>query len=126
VRSGEFVFYDTRRLSIDEKVDLLKDCREVSYEWWADRLDCSVSVARQKIDCSFEDILDRLKEDTHFVVIDRGVWGSLFGEDREHFEIAFRTMDSYVDYFLFIEVDSENMPPILDKFSLLPMAQGKC
>jgi len=123
MRFGESVFYNTRGLSIAEKSTLLNDCKDVSYEWRADILDCSVSMSRKKIDCSFEDILKRLKESTHFVVIDRGTWGSPIGEDREHFEIGFRTMDSSVDYFLFIEVDSENMPPIIDKYNLLPIEQ---
>ena len=121
MRFGESVFYNTSGLSMAEKTALLIDCKDVSYEWWADMLDCSVSMSRKRIDCSFEDILKRLKENTHFVVIGRGTWGSPIGEDREHFEIGFRTMDSDVDYFLFIEVDSENMPPIIDKYSLLPV-----
>ena len=121
MRFGETVFYNTSGLSVTEKTALLNDCKDAIYKWWADMLDCSVSMARQKIDCSFEDILKRLKENTHFVVIDCGTWGSPIGEDREHFENGFRTMDSAVDYFLFIEVDSENMPPILDKYSLFPI-----
>jgi len=117
MRFGEFVFYDTGKLNMIEKTNLLIDCREISYEWWADKLDCSVSFARQKFDCSFEKILGHFKNDAHFVVIDRGIWGSF--DNREHFEIAFRSMES-IDYFLFIEVDSEKMPPILDKYSLFP------
>jgi len=54
------------------------------------------------------------------VVIDRGTFGS-FGDNKEHFEIGFRTMDSPVDYFLFIEVESGMMPSILEKYNLKPM-----
>jgi hypothetical protein len=71
MRFGEFVFYNTGELSLEENASLFKDCMKISYEWWADKLDCSVSIARQKIDCSFETILGRLKEDTHIVVIDQ-------------------------------------------------------
>jgi hypothetical protein len=119
VRYGESVFYKTNSLSKEEKVALLHECRSVCYEWWADKLDCSESMSRQSIDCSFEEILDRFKEGAHFVVIDRGEWGDI--NNKEHFEIGFRSMESPVDYFLFIEVESEKMPPILEKYHLKPM-----
>ena len=112
------IFYNVDTLNMDEKITMLKDCRELSYTWWADKLDCAMSWSRQKIDCSFDEILARIDLQTAFVVIDRGCWG----DDREHFEIGFRTMKSPVDYFLFIEVESEKMPPILKKYRLAPMS----
>ena len=118
MRFGEFVFYNTDNLIKEEKINLLKDCKNISYEWWADKLDCSVSFARQKFDCTFEEILEHLKDNAHFVVIDRGTWGSF--DNKEHFEIAFRSMES-IDYFLFIKVESEKMPPILEKYHLFPL-----
>jgi len=120
MRFGEFVFYNTSMLNLGERAALLRDCMEISYAWQADKLDCSVSYSRQKYDCSFEEILGRLTEDAHFVVIDRGTWGSPFGESIEHFEVAFRTMEVPIDYFLFIQVESEKMPPILSKYQLNP------
>ena len=121
MRFGEFVFYNTSKLSMDDKEAMLRDCMEVSFEWRADRLDCSVSYARQKFECSFDEILGRLNEEAHVVVIDRGTWGGPFGENREHFEIGFRSMELPVDYFLFIEVESEKMPPIINKYQLNPL-----
>jgi len=100
---------------------MLRDCKEISFEWWADILDCSISAARQKYDCSFDEILERLKNKAHVVVIDRGAWGNPMGDSKEHFEIGFQSMESPVDYFLFIEVDSNKMRPILDKYQLKPM-----
>jgi hypothetical protein len=122
MRFGKFDFYKTDDLTMDEKQSLFQECMELSYDWRADTLDCSVSWSRQRFNCSFEEILGYLKENTHVAVINRGTWGSLFGESREHFEIAFRTMDSPVDYFLFIQVDSARMPPILEKYQLVPIA----
>ena len=121
MRYGEFIFYNTNELSRDEKAALLRDCKEISYVWWVDTLDCSVSGARQKYDCSFDEILEMLKEDAHFVIIDRGTWGNPFGDGEEYFEIGFRTMKSPIDYFLFIKVYSNKMLPILDKYKLKPM-----
>jgi hypothetical protein len=117
MRFGEFVFYNTDKLSVDEKVSMFRDCMAISYKWWADKLDCSESFARQQIDCSFDEILKRLDEETYVVVINRGIWGDF--DNKEHFEVGFRTMKT-PDYFLFIEVESEKMPPILAKYRLEP------
>jgi hypothetical protein len=103
----------------DETVALLWDCKDVSYKWWADKLDCSVSFSRKRYDCTFDEILEHLGDKAHAVVIDRGTWG---GFDKiEHFEVGFRSMESPVDYFLFIEVVSEKMQPIIEKYHLEPM-----
>lgn len=120
VRFGEFVFYKTEKLSMVEKTALLWDCKELSYKWWANTLDCNVSTARQHFDCTFEEMLGYLKDDSHVVVIDRGTWGDFYLENRAHFEIGFRAMSLPVDYFLFIQVDNERMPPILEKYNLEP------
>jgi hypothetical protein len=118
MRFGEFIFYNTNELSVDDKTSLLRDCKAVCYKWSADKLDCSVSYARQAIDWSFETILERFNEQAHFVVIDRGQWGDF--DNKEHFEVGFRSMEIPVDYFLLIEVESEKMPPILEKYHLKP------
>jgi hypothetical protein len=115
----EFVFYKTSEMNLDEKTTMLRDCMEVSYKWWADKLDCSISASRQRIDCAFDSILGRIDEDAHVVVIDRGRWGDF--DNKEHFEVGFRSMKMPVDYFLFIDVESEKMQPILNKYHLKPM-----
>jgi len=120
MRFGESVFYKTSGLSLDKKIAMFRDCLEISYAWWADKLDCSVSYSRQQHNCSFEEMLERLKEDSHVVVINRGTCGDVRCEDKEHFEIAFRTMDLPVNYFLSIVVESEKMLPILEKYYLSP------
>ena len=38
----------------------------------------------------------------------------------EQVEVGFRSMESPVDYFLFIEVDSNKMPSIIEKYGLEP------
>jgi hypothetical protein len=100
-----------------EKIALLNDCKEICYEWRADKLNCDVSFSRQKYDCSFEEILGHLHDDSHFVVIDRGTWDSF--DNIDHFEVGFRSMEP-IDYFLFIEIESDKMPPILEKYGLFP------
>lgn len=87
-----------------------------------DKLDRSISFTRQKIDCSFEEILGHLQEESHFVVIDRGVLGSF--NNKEHFEVGFRSVES-IDYFLFIEIESDKIPPMFEKYGLVPYSDIK-
>ena len=100
---------------------MFRDCKEISYDWRADILDCSVSIRRQRFNCTFDEILSYLDENTRVVVIDRGTWNGPLGEEREHFEVGFRTMTSNPDYFLFIQVDTEKMLSILEKYQLVPI-----
>lgn len=117
--STKQVYYQTSSLSLDDKKSFLRECLDLSYDWWVDKLDCSESFARQKVDCSFEAILDRLTKKSHFVVINRRRWGDF--ENREHFEVGFCSMESPIDYFLFIEIESAKMPQILAHYDLKPM-----
>jgi hypothetical protein len=118
MKFGEFKFYDMRAMSRDEKVALLRDCKAAGYKWWADKLDCSVSFSRQRFECTFDEILSHLNDKAHIVVIDRGIWGDF--DNKEHFEVGFRSMEDPVDFFLFIEVASDRMPPIIKKYRLEP------
>ena len=93
MRYGEFISYDIKGLSLDEKISMFKDCKNICYGWRADTLDCSVSYSRQFFDYPFEEILSYLNENTYVVVINRRVWSCLVGHEREHFEVAFGTMD---------------------------------
>ena len=112
-------FYDIRKLSIERKKSLLIDCHAISFAWWADVLDCNKSWARQKIEMPFENILAKLKPNSHFVVIDR----EFYPMDKEkHFEIGFSTMTGEPSYYLFIWVKDESMPPILKKYGLKELA----
>jgi hypothetical protein len=122
---GEFIFYNIESLNLDQKHSMLIDCKKISCKWFANILDCRVSCSRQQLECSFEEILNRMREDTHLVVINRGAWGDPFLENREYFEIGFRTMETPIDYFLFIYVKSEGMPGILEKYKLEPMNYGE-
>ena len=116
-----FVCYNTNNLSMVEKRSLLIDCRDISYAWQADVLDCSISYSRRYFDCTFDEILCYLNESAYVFVINRGIWNALVNGNREHFEIGFRSMSSPIDYFLFIQVDSDKMPPILGKYKLMPI-----
>ena len=108
------IFYDISKLPQDKIIELLREAKDLSYNWWVDILDCKVSFARQKIDMSFNDVLKRIDKSTHFVFINRKGH-----PNREHrLEIGFRTMEDK-DYFLFIYVDEEKKDYFIEKYGLV-------
>lgn len=117
-RFGESVHYGTKHLSTEELVGLCRDCREHAYHIAINKLDCSASLSRTSCDLTFDEILGLVDENTHFVVIDRGTWRCPLFENREHFDVGFRTMTGPVDYFLFIHVETDKMGGILEKYGL--------
>ena len=117
----KFVHYDTKHLSSRKLVALCRDCKEFAYHTEINQLDCSVSFARTSCNLSFDEILSMIDDKIHFVVIDRGAWGCPFLENREHFEIGFRTMTSPIDYFLFICVESVRMDSVVERYGLNKM-----
>lgn len=107
-------FYNIHKLSLQEKKNLINDCKSICYDYWIDKLDCNVSWARQRTDLSFEDIMKKCNEGTHFVVIDRDYYPI---DEKKHFEVGFRVM-SNIDYFLFMWIEDDKMPSIIQKYNL--------
>jgi hypothetical protein len=107
------IFYDINDLPFDKIVELLKEAQKMSYEWWVDILDVNVSFSRKRTDMSFEDVMKRIDNSTHFVFIHRRGY-----PDWEHYlEIGFRTMEAK-DHFLFIHVDEEKLKYFINKYNL--------
>jgi hypothetical protein len=112
-------FYNTGNLTLEQRIQFINDCKAVAYNWWVDILDCKKSVRRQRIEMLFEDILAKLNMQCHFVCIDRSYpdW-----DGKQHFEVGFCTMaTSDPEYFLFIYIEDDQMPPILNEYGLQPM-----
>ena len=106
-------FYTISNLPIEKIIELLKEAKELSYEWWIDILNVNKSFARQRIDMGFDDVLKRVDSSTHFVFIHRKGY-----PDWEHYlEIGFRTMEAN-DHFLFIHVDEKKLKYFIDKYAL--------
>lgn len=85
-------------LTFEEKIKLMREAQELSFNWWVDVLDCSKSFARVRMDIAFEDALALARPDTLFTVIQRE---PVIKGDKEYFEFGFRTTQS-PDYFLWI------------------------
>lgn len=107
------IFYNTRHLSISEKVTVLNEAYALHERWWVDILDCNISFARQKVEMSFEDVMLKFNENAHFVIIHR--------KGFEHYgEIGFCTLKS-IEYFLWIHLTEEKLQYLVLKFALKPM-----
>ena len=97
----QHIHYNVRDLSLEEKRDLLKKAFDNKYNWWVDKLDCRESCARQKIDMSFDKIMEHLTEKAFVTLIHRM---SHSKRDPDYLEIGFSSMESPIDYFLWIHV----------------------
>ena len=107
------LFYDTDDLSPLDKIKIIQNAFDVKSEWRVDKLDCSKSFARQKIEMSFPDIMEKFNNNAHFVVIHRKGFSS-----EEHIgEVAFRTM-SEIEYFLWIYLSVSQLNKIIEKYKL--------
>ena len=96
------IFYDTAKLSRSEQETMLQKAHSICDRWWFDRLDCSESLARQRVeDISFEDAMQHFVEGALMNVIHRR---QIIPLDQPHLEVGFRSMESPVDYFLWIIV----------------------
>lgn len=115
-------FYDTDELTLDQKRKLLEDAKKVSLSWNVDVLDCRKSWSRETIEMSFEDILKKLDDDSHFVFIHRKGFVGTNGKPlpgEYQLEIGFRTMRGEPDYYLFIFCDQKKLSRFITKYHLV-------
>lgn len=111
------IFYDTAKLSRSEQEAMLRKAHSICERWWFDKLDCSESFARQRVkDISFEDAMDHFVEDALMNVIHRR---QILPVDKPHVEVSFRSMESPVDYFLWVIVPLKHAADIVNGMTLL-------
>jgi len=107
------VFYNVRKLTLEDKVDLLNTAYGIADEWWVDILDCSKSYARQKIEMDFETIMEKFSDSAYFVFIHRRYIDN-------YLEIGFSAMLT-PDYFLWLHLDKKHIAMLVKKFNLKAM-----
>lgn len=105
------LFYQTDKLSLSKKYDLIKESYSLNYRWWVDHLDCSISWQRQKVEMDLDTVLKKLDNESHFTVILRTDFAtnSLYGE------VGFVSQDSY---YLWIYISDENLLNLTKKYGL--------
>ena len=108
----QHIFYEKNDMTMEDKVSIINRAKELSYEWWVDKLDCSESWMRQKIDMSFEEVMEMFMPNCHFTVIHRRGIGDWHGE------IGFSTMGVGVEHFLWIYVSEGDLQKIVKEFKL--------
>ena len=104
------IFYDTIKLTLKQKNNLLIEAKKLSYEWWVEILDCTKSFHRKKIEMLFDEILIKLTNKSHFVIIHRKI-------NEEMLEIGFSTMED-PSYFLWIYCHIEHLKYFIEKYNL--------
>ena len=110
------IFYDTSGLTHGQQEALLRKAYSICSEWWLDKLDCSVSWARQRVpDASFEDAMSHFVDNAFFVVIHRR---QILMIDKPYLEVGFRSME-HIDYFLWIIVPLERSDAIVKGLPVL-------
>lgn len=97
------VFYPTDHLSLDESRAILLLAKEKCRRWWVDKLDCSESLCRQKVEVSFDEIMQKFDSTCLFNVIHRN-------NIEDYLEVGFCTVGSVVDHFLWIIIDPIHIP----------------
>lgn len=97
----QHIHYKVQDLSLDQKKELMRKAFDLKYNWWVDKLDCRESFARQEIKMSFEEIMGHLTEKAFIVLIHRKEHTEFYPE---YLEVGFSSMESPVDYFLWIQV----------------------
>lgn len=116
------IFYNTESLSLEDKKTILEDAKAMAYHWWVDILDCNVSMARQKINMDWNDIVLKLDNRCFFSIIYRKGYEDQRSDKKwfiNHWclEIGFCTMKS-PEYYLWILVDEKEVDSFIKKWNL--------
>jgi hypothetical protein len=112
------IFYDTNKISKNQFKKLMKEAKELSFNWW---IDISPEWTREKVDWPFHRAINIFHKTTrkglHLTVIHRRG----FPFEKDTLEIGFSTLgrkSKSGDIFLWIEVDIEHKDYLLDKYAL--------
>lgn len=110
-------FFITNKFDLETKKQILIDSKELAMKWWVDILDIEKSFTRTKIEMSFEDILTKLDNKSHFVLIHRKGYSD--NEQEFYGEVGFSTMTvDEPNYFLWINLKVDDFYNVIKKHNL--------
>lgn len=108
------IHYNTHGLSLAQETEMLHRLQPLAHHWWVDRL---ASVTRERIDMTFEEIMDKFDEKAHFVFIHRrGYKDNKFTP--WHLEVGFTTGGPSPYFFLWLELAEDMIQPLAKEFKL--------
>ena len=103
--------YATENLSREQQEKLLQKAHSLCMLWWLDKLDCSVSLAREIVKgATFEEAMAHFVPGTRVTVIHRR---PICSDEEEIIEVGFRSMEEPADYFLWIIVPMDKADVVL-------------
>lgn len=99
------------------QVLFFKRAYKLRSDFWLDKLDCSESYARQKVEgATFEDAM-RFHGDRCLPSIILRNGASLARDEKPYYEVGFRGLGREIDHFLYILVDeAENGGELIEYF----------
>lgn len=90
-------------LTFEQKIQLLRRAKELSYRWWVDQLRVG-EARREKIEMDFEEALSKFDNSCHFSINYRGY------DIPINIEIVFCTMNVRdTDYILWIQIEPKKI-----------------
>lgn len=113
----QHIFYRTNHLSVEEKKKLLYEAKEKSYDWHVDKLDCNESYARKPIKMGFDEVIEKLTSDSHFIFIHRRGFITNSEFHRWKVETGFSTLSS-PDYYLFVYMEENELNYFVNNYRL--------
>ena len=100
-----------------EKLKLINECKELSYKFNLDELDCSKSFARVRTNKSYEEILEMIN-DRKFVHWYFGAKTD-FIEHKNYIDVGLCVTDfDGVDYFIFLYLETKHLDDLIKKYNL--------
>ena len=115
--------FDFGNMGPANQVLFFKKAYKLSYEFWLDKLDCSESFQRVKVEgAAFKDAMRHHGDRCIPSVILRS-GASVARSEEPHYEVGFRAMGRDVDWFLYLLVSVENESELVECFERLG---GKC
>ena len=111
--------FDFSNMGPANQVLFFKKAYKLSYEFWLDKLDCTVSYARQKVEgATFEDAMSHFGDRAISIVVLRD-GAALARNEEPYYEVGFRSMGRDVDWFLYLLVNVKVESELVEYFKRL-------
>ena len=107
--------------SMEVMREVLEYARTLPHTFKVDILDCNKSFSRERVNMSWEDIMEKLESNCHMVIIHRRgyeSWKTSSGEGTWCGELGFSTYYS-PSYYLFVYISEKDLDKVIKKFGLI-------